>query len=1243
MVAGAEPQDRSGDEAGRSVAANDLSKTSVSREIESTVERTRYSSVPLKSLSPQYEEALHKTYLDRLEQSIRDSRNRNIALTGRYGAGKSSVLDRFEANHKGATLRLAISTLEPNQEGATLTNRLQKEIVKQLLYSASPSTLRHSRFGRISSLSKRKAFGQCAAVVSVLGALLALLGLLPPVMGTGGEQPWGIQASAWLVVGFLVTVILTGIRLATHNKFYVSDVSAAGASVTLSKRTATYFDEFLDEIVHFFDQESNELVIIEDLDRFNDPHIFEALRELNTLLNNAPARAEKGPPLRFIYAVRDSLFEKLGNDADEEQGDAAAAEVIRANRTKFFDLVIPVVPFISYRNARELLNGLLDEANITGIDSRLVDLVAQHATDMRLQVNMRNEYLVFAERLLAPKQSAPGLTPDKLFAVVAYKNFHMEDFEQISRQASDLDRLYAYSRQLVSESIADLEKRKRELLDNRAQAQAMESIAESLGERLRKLAELFHRKSTARHLRVLHYGVANEQFEQDRLETYEFWNAVAHSQAINVVATNPGSGGSQVLSLNKDDLEHFFPEVGAAAEWNDTRAELTYSEVADIEKNIPFLRGADFEGLAGSSRFKIEVDGIGRAFSQVIDRELRSDLARQMVKRGYLDRNFALYTAQFYGRFVGIDVARFMVQHVQANTMDVNYLFSGADDIHNLLQEAGEDFTHSVSAYNIAVLDHLLAKDDPRAVNVVDRMISNHDEQAQKFLTAYLSSAANRLQLAARLSNRGWLDVFSHLVSNDDVPADARPSLVDAALLSADPDTPYQLRQDVADFIVRHYADMSAFTEPQEEERLWVVAVLVKRAGALIPDLNPVDEALRGFLVSRNLYQLTASNLRAALGTKGAVSLDRVCESDTVYQYCLASPDRYLDAIENDSYTPQSVCKPETLMAVLPDVAESWTIDQIEQLVAAAAAESAVDTLADVPPSTWQALAAARLFRASAANLDAYVDEVGEVDENLANLLLHAGAIETDEDETGQELDKIGVATSILGASDTIPDPQDRVSLVRSLHLDGLLPITELTPEGTELFALLLENQLVEDDAAAFLHFRSAGWDALEPAILKSRNFTRILTPDLVEGLIAELFKSPRIEGKLKRQVLKSLDQFVSDSDHNGLMSAANFAVHHRIPLSTEQIHRVAAASQGASNPALALLQIASPPPTPDEIVSTLAQLGAPYSHLTTRAANEFEVSDDDAHRSILQVLREADVCTFKKVRGEPRLVVNLR
>jgi hypothetical protein len=120
----------------------------------------------------------------------------------------------------------------------------------------------------------------------------------------------------WVIVGgfgvFLGVIWFLGLR-ALQSRVRVESVSAGGAAVKLSAKENSYFDEYLDEIVYFFQKTKTQVAIFEDLDRFRDPHIFETLRELNTVLNNS--EQIKSRPVRFVYAVRDSIFEQLKVDA----------------------------------------------------------------------------------------------------------------------------------------------------------------------------------------------------------------------------------------------------------------------------------------------------------------------------------------------------------------------------------------------------------------------------------------------------------------------------------------------------------------------------------------------------------------------------------------------------------------------------------------------------------------------------------------------------------------------------------------------------------------------------------------------------------------------------------------------------------------------------------------------------------------------------------------------------------------
>ncbi|WP_114558305.1 YobI family P-loop NTPase [Desertihabitans aurantiacus] len=1288
---------------------------------------TSSAAMPLESLTPSYDEGHHGTYLRRLEEAVTDPRNLNIALTGRYGAGKSSVLDQFQANHRKTIQRLAISTLAPGEEGESTTNRIQKEIVKQLLYGASEKVGKNSRFSKIAVLGRPKAFRQSAVIVICVGGLLYLLGWLPDLKWTVAGHPTWARAAAWVGAWLLASVVVSAFRMLTYGRFTVSDVSAGGAALTLAEKPDSFFDKYLDEIVHYFGHESKDIVLFEDLDRFEDPHIFEALRELNILLNEVPERRAKEPapavrwllarlseqtrykltaklpyrwakrllglgvPVRFVYAVRDSVFEKIdatpsgagdaaaadgesgeppgadtGAAAPAAQVDAAAAETLRANRTKFFDIVIPLVPFISHRNARDLLLKLLAERGITGIEPRLVNTVAQHCTDMRLMRNMCNEYLVFAERLLEPKEPnkpAPGMDASHLFALVAYKNFHLEDFENITRRDSDLDRLYELHQRLVRETIAAKDARKRALLAAPELVQEQTRVTELLSKRLTQHAELA-RRAARWDAYPYEFVVGSTVFNADDVARGGFWTALAQAPSLTIRLVD-----SNVFeTLDKQALEVLVPEGLNAHRWGDYDDTARQNELDDIEGDIQSLRRADFAQLVEMKKFTLAPDPATpgtesdrRAFADLLTATLKSQLACDLVRRGYIDRNFSLYAAQFYGRFTGVDVANFMVQHVQTNTMAVDYDLSRDGAVANLLNETvegGDGLEHTLAAYNIDIVNHLLAKDDPRAGDVVDNLITGWTgHESRTFLAAYLTSDnAEREKLAAALAEHGWREAFTYLVGDDDVPANARVALVSAAMCAFDPHATYDLEDSVREFITTNYRAMRAFTEehpldatlPPAERTPARLDILLGRAAVVIPKLDDVrDPRLRKLIVDGNRYQLTADNLRTVLGVSGGVSLDEIQQDQTVYERCLDDLSSYVAAVEGDAHTDYAIRTPETLAAVLSDGVEIWDDELLEDpqdgdvadLLALASPAARLSRLPAVPESTWPMLAAADRFRASLANLEAYRGRVGSIDTHLAALLEHAGTVHVDgpddtNDQDGNAYSRQTATIAVLNAT-TLPT-RVRVDLAASLAATVPLPVESIAAASDDLFSLLLDRGLVEDDETTFGHFRDGGWAAIGPAVMVSDDIATFLKPNLVKGMVAELLAVPGTSAKVGHVIVADVDGYVSDDDWEELEAVARYADARHVPLTPETVARIARIGhdqgQVDTKLMLRLLCAASPPASADGIVEVFSQLGKPYSDIS-RAGAKLTVDEDEVHDKLFKVLKTAGRIS----RGYPR------
>lgn len=1307
---------------------------------------TRAADMPLESLTPKYVEAHHGTYLRRLEEAVKDPKNLNIALTGRYGAGKSSVLDKFAANHDKKVLRLAISTLAPGEEGESTTNRIQKEIVKQLLYGASEKVGKNSRFNKIAVLSWPKALAQSAAFVLALGALAYVFGVLPNITVLGGPNPTWIRFAAWVGVAVLVTGLVASIRMLTHGRFNVSDVSAGGAAITLSEKPQTFFDKYIDEIVHYFGQESKDIVIFEDLDRFEDPFIFEALRELNVLLNNTPERRRKhggaavgrAQPLRFIYAVRDSVFSRIDAEAPEnalrlpnadpdqdpqssQPGrernpssvfDEAAAETLRANRTKFFDVVIPLVPFISHRNARDLLAKLLVDRGITGIHPRLVNTVAQHCTDMRLMRNMCNEYLVFAERLLeatGSTNSAPGLDATHLFALVVYKNFHLEDFENITRRDSDLDKLYDYAQRIIRETITAHEERIRELLKKPEAFRVREPRANRLGQRLALLASNVmgaHSSPYSTQWRYYRLKVGNRDFDSGQLSDYRFWAAVAKARSLDIVLAMQPSGGQTTVAqtFDEDGLLMFAPEALDAERWAAFDRDAIDAEVAEKEREIDELRRAGFAELAATGFTLTLQDGEAAAgnptdleapkgphtFAQLIEVTLKSKLARELVRRGYVDRNFSLYAAQFYGNFTGVDVANFMVQHVQPNVMNIDYDLSrqkkGESEgaAANLLleaEEAGEDLLNTVVAYNIDLLNYLLVNDHPGANTVAAHLITGWPgEEARSFLAAYFTSKkAQREKLAALLARCHWREVYAYLTTNDDVPADVRATLVNAALTAFDSRGRYDLDDNVRDFVTANYGNMPVFTGAEKKDRELDnvtpegtdeyhserhserVNEMLRLSQVVLPELRPLQQGLRERVVENDLYRLTADNLRLALGLSedAPVPLDVLADSHfgnkTVYAYCLANLMSYLAAVRGDARTAYAVNTPDTLVRVLGDAVDRWTDDQavedeqpldlaeLTSLLEMTSRSARLGELRETPEVTWEALVEAKMVRSSLANIEIYRAHVGSVDAHLAGLLEEAGTVYVEEgtDVTspdGDEYPREPAAIAILNAKTLSPGL--RVTLVTVLDPAPPLPIDEIEVGPDELVALLIDHGLVKDEQRTFERARAGGWQALGPALKSSHNISTFSSPALLSGMVAQVLADPDTAEKLGARIVSEIDDYVPTDDWAALRATADYAYAQQLSLPPQVIVRIARVGAAAGSvdlirpQLLRLLTWASPEASAEEIIETFAHLGGEYGKITHPGA-KFKVDHDETHDRLLSALRTARRITRRATPGK--------
>lgn len=400
-------------------------------------------SVSYSDLAPTTDCDQQSVYCNALNWALQNPRIQNIALSGSYGSGKSSVLKKFreQSEVKNRCIDISLASLSKiSEDTSKKDDTSQKELIEmsilqQIFYCERAYRIPDSRFRRIRSLTCRKLF--LWAIGLTLWILICQAPLWFPEIHPQ-EKLWGFVG--WLIVLGLGIGHLSAKLLRTINRNKVSRLNIKNGEIELSKGTdPSILNKYLDELLYFFEVTKYNVVIIEDLDRFENPDIFTKLREINLLLNNSRQIKQH---IVFIYALRDDLFQDK-------------------NRTKFFDFIIPIIPVINPTNASDVLNRKLSG---TGLSSHLIDDISLYIDDMRLLKNICNEYFIYKRNL------SEELNQDKIFALIVYKNLFPEDFVALHVRRGMVARAFEqtpewaqFHVEQIDERLAELEQQREKL------------------------------------------------------------------------------------------------------------------------------------------------------------------------------------------------------------------------------------------------------------------------------------------------------------------------------------------------------------------------------------------------------------------------------------------------------------------------------------------------------------------------------------------------------------------------------------------------------------------------------------------------------------------------------------------------------------------------------------------------------------------------------------------------------------
>jgi energy-coupling factor transporter ATP-binding protein EcfA2 len=804
------------------------------------------------SLSPiedadvaQYEEALLWALRNRKKQDIK-----NVALTGPYGSGKSSIIKTFQRNHKNefSFLNISLATfkeelLDEEHEQELKKNKPQDKdllrlielsILQQIFYHEEDSAIPDSRFKKIRSF-KRSNLIMIAA--SILLLVLCGFNLLAPEkfknefhLELGTKQALILHMVSWalLILGTYI-ILLRSIRLL--NSIKISKFKFHDTEIEVDKSISkSILNNHVDELLYFFEVTPYTVVIIEDLDRFQQTEIFTKLRELNLLINNSKKVKRD---IVFIYAVRDDMFQ----DKD---------------RTKFFDFIIPVIPVINSSNSNNKLLKIVQE-NDYNISDDLIDDIGLFVDDMRLLYNITNEYHLY-KGLLDKK-----LSQNKLLSMIVYKNIFPNDFVKLSNRDGELYKVFANKQTRVGN----------------LQKQIDEEI-EALKEEVKRLSELkitdikdlrmLYLVRYPKHLQYFHgfYHIDTQYSLEDVADAKLFQLLIDKKLRYNnFVFIQWGSTYNLSNALVDIDFKTIEKEVDTKRTYEERVAEIT----KDSDSNIAALRRQIIEKekkKTSARHLKLKELMATGALKIEIEDKKKSLLLNVLMRAGHIDEEYLDYISIFYEGSITKDDRDFLLNVKSQIATDFDFQLR---HLEKLVPKIGMNDFEQAYTLNYSLLDFLLTdKKYDSHTSVTLQLLKLASKESLKFIDGFIDNAVNIEEFINKTA-KAWPQ-FWHVISQQSAYSDERKfKYLDYIISYADLEDIEKMAKDsnLRSALMGRQSLLSDLTHPEKLESV-IAALKIKFSDIILAD---APQSSVDYIHIQNAYELTETMVRRVIQAKG--------------------------------------------------------------------------------------------------------------------------------------------------------------------------------------------------------------------------------------------------------------------------------------------------------------------------------------------------------------------------------------
>lgn len=633
---------------------------------------------------------------------------KNVAISGAYSAGKSSVLASYKKRHNDLRfLHISLAHFKsPDQEDETEVKEsvLEGKILNQLIHQIPSDKIPQTHFRVKKRISPVSIIIKTLETIALLTAIIyfmffdswkSYVSVLPDNWLKSilelSAHPYALMVDGIIIIT-LSSFLIYGLIKIQKNKNVFRKLNLQGNEIEIFEESDdSYFDKYLNEVLYLFENVDADVIVFEDMDRFNANKIFERLREVNTLAN-IQLQKENKKILRFFYLLRDDIF-------------------ISKDRTKFFDYFVPVVPVVDSSNSYDQFishfkkGGLFEKFNESFLQG-----LSLYIDDMRLLKNIYNEFVIYYNRL-----NITELDCNKMLAIIAYKNLFPRDFADLQLNQGFIYTIFANKDSFVAEEIEKLDKQISEKSNE---------IDMAKNEHLSTIKEL---DAAYEDKRPVRYGYRQDLSDADKA------NYAKRKQAIE----NRLNSSIPKLENEKVVLEQ-------------KRISMQNRQLCEIitRDNIDSIFSITSTNEVGTVTH----------FNEIKSSEY-FDLLKYLIRNGYIDETYADYMTYFYENSLSRIDKTFLRSITDKKAKEYTYKLKNPKLVVSRLRLVDFDQEETL---NFDLFTYLLQTSH---IDYVKRLIEQlKSTKNLKFIGAYFDTT---IELSAYIKhlNMGWPEVFSTALS----------------------------------------------------------------------------------------------------------------------------------------------------------------------------------------------------------------------------------------------------------------------------------------------------------------------------------------------------------------------------------------------------------------------------------------------------------------------------------------------